>query len=55
MSGGTDAIRTHFRIRFDEAADDQQRGEIRRQLLKYCKLDTMAMVIIAHRRNQQLY
>ena len=25
-----------------------QKNEIKRQLIEYCKLDTMAMVIIAH-------
>jgi hypothetical protein len=48
VSGGTDAMRAYQRIRFDENLSIEQRDEIRRQLLQYCKLDTMAMVIIAN-------
>lgn len=48
VSGGTDAMRAYHRIRFDETLSIEQKDEIRRQLLQYCKLDTMAMVIIAY-------
>jgi hypothetical protein len=48
VAGGTDAMRAYFRIRFDNSLTEAQRNEVRRQLLGYCKLDTMAMVIIAH-------
>lgn len=46
VKGGTDAMRAYSRIRFDAALSPEQREELRRQLLQYCKLDTMAMVII---------
>lgn len=48
VAGGTDAMRAYHRIRFDDSLTDLQKSEIRRQLLEYCKLDTLAMVIIAH-------
>lgn len=48
VAGGTAAMRAYYRIRFDDSLSDAQRQEIKRQLLEYCKLDTMAMVIIAH-------
>lgn len=48
VSGGTDAMRAFQRIRFDDSLNESQKNEIQRQLLAYCKLDTMAMVIIAH-------
>jgi hypothetical protein len=48
VSGGTAAMRAYFRIRFDETLTIKQKDELRYQLLQYCKLDTMAMVIIAH-------
>ncbi|MDP2188527.1 MAG: DUF2779 domain-containing protein [Sphingobacteriaceae bacterium] len=48
VSGGTAAMRAYYRIRFDTSLSPAQRDEIKRQLLEYCKLDTMAMVIIAH-------
>jgi hypothetical protein len=48
VSGGTAAMRAYFRIRFDETLTIEQNDELRYQLLQYCKLDTMAMVIIAH-------
>lgn len=46
--GGTAAMRAYHRIRFDESLTEKQKDELRYQLLQYCKLDTMAMVIIAH-------
>lgn len=48
VSGGTAAMRAYFRIRFDDTLTAVQKDELRYQLLQYCKLDTMAMVIIAH-------
>lgn len=48
VAGGTEAMRAFQRIRFDETLSPSQKNEIKRQLLEYCKLDTMAMVIIAH-------
>ena len=48
VSGGTDAMRAYQRILFDNILSLEKKSEIRRQLLEYCKLDTMAMVIIAH-------
>ena len=47
VSGGTDAMRAFQRIRFDDSLTIKQKEELKRQLLQYCKLDTMAMVIIA--------
>jgi len=48
VSGGTAAMRAYHRIRFDESLSNKQKDELRYQLLQYCKLDTMAMVIIAY-------
>ena len=48
VNGGTDAMRAYQRIRFDDSLTTVQKEEIKNQLLNYCKLDTMAMVIIAH-------
>ena len=48
VAGGTEAMRAYQRIRFDDTLTQIHKDEIRRQLLEYCKLDTMAMVIIAH-------
>lgn len=48
VAGGTEAMRAYHRIRFDDSINQSQKDEIKRQLLQYCKLDTMAMVIIAH-------
>jgi hypothetical protein len=48
VAGGTEAMRAFERIRFDDSLSLDQKKEIKRQLLEYCKLDTMAMVIIAH-------
>jgi hypothetical protein len=48
VSGGTAAMRAYHRIRFDESLNEAQKDELRYQLLQYCKLDTMAMVIIAY-------
>ena len=48
VAGGTEAMRAFQRIRFDDTLSQSRKDEIKRQLLEYCKLDTMAMVIIAH-------
>ena len=48
VRGGTAAMRAYQRIRFDHILSDTDKQELRNQLLQYCKLDTMAMVIIAH-------
>lgn len=48
VSEGTAAMRAYQRIRFDDTLSTAQKDELRFQLLQYCKLDTMAMVIIAH-------
>lgn len=48
VSEGTAAMRAYSRIRFDETLSDDGRQRIREELLKYCELDTLAMVIIAH-------
>lgn len=48
VSGGTAAMRAYYRIRFDESLSGKQKDELRYQLSQYCKLDTMAMVIISH-------
>ncbi len=48
VSGGTAAMRAYYRIRFDDTLTETQKNELRYQLLQYCKLDTMAMVIIAY-------
>lgn len=48
VSGGTAAMRAYYRIRFDDSLLEKEKAELRYQLLQYCKLDTMAMVIIAH-------
>jgi len=48
VSGGTAAMRAYHRIRFDDTLSEDKRNELRYQLLQYCKLDTMAMVIIAY-------
>lgn len=48
VAGGTEAMRAYQRIRFEDSLNQSQKDEIKRQLLEYCKLDTMAMIIIAH-------
>lgn len=48
VNEGTAAMRAYQRIRFDDTLTTTQKEELRSQLLEYCKLDTMAMVIIAH-------
>ena len=48
VKGGTDAMRAYHRIRFDDSISGEHKDEIKRQLLQYCKLDTLAMVIIAY-------
>lgn len=48
VAGGTAAMRAYQRIRFDQTLSTLQKKELQSQLSAYCKLDTMAMVIIAH-------
>lgn len=48
VKGGTDAMRAYQRIRFDESISSKYKEELRKKLLSYCELDTMAMVIIAY-------
>lgn len=48
VNEGTAAMRAYQRIRFDDTLTTIQREELGSQLLEYCKLDTMAMVIIAY-------
>lgn len=48
VKGGTAAMRAYNRILFDNSIDNNQKSELKHQLLRYCELDTMAMVIIAH-------
>ena len=48
VNEGTAAMRAYQRIRFDDSLTTTQKEELRSQLLEYCKLDTMAMVIIAY-------
>ncbi|MHA8103779.1 DUF2779 domain-containing protein [Aquirufa nivalisilvae] len=46
VKGGTGAMRAYHRIRFDDSISSQYKEELKQRLLEYCKLDTMAMVII---------
>lgn len=46
VKGGTGAMRAYQRIRFDESISKDYKEELKHRLLEYCKLDTMAMVII---------
>jgi hypothetical protein len=48
VNQGTAAMRAYSRIRFDDSLSNKQKDELRNQLLQYCKLDTMAMVIIGY-------
>jgi hypothetical protein len=48
VKGGTAAMRAYYRILFDKSISNDQKNELRNQLLRYCELDTMAMVIIAY-------
>ncbi|WP_396161501.1 DUF2779 domain-containing protein [Flavobacterium sp.] len=48
VKGGTAAIRAYNRILFDNSIGDNQKNELKHQLLRYCELDTMAMVIIGY-------
>ncbi|MGY6560809.1 MAG: DUF2779 domain-containing protein [Luteibaculaceae bacterium] len=47
VKGGTEAMRAYYRIRFDPTLKPRERREVQKALLNYCKLDTMAMAIIA--------
>jgi hypothetical protein len=46
VKGGTAAMRAYQRIRFDQSISNEYKEELKLRLLEYCKLDTMAMVII---------
>lgn len=46
VKGGTGAMRAFYRIRFDNSITKGHKEELKNRLLEYCKLDTMAMVII---------
>jgi hypothetical protein len=46
VKGGTGAMRAFYRIRFDNSITMEHKEELKHRLLEYCKLDTMAMVII---------
>lgn len=46
VKGGTGAMRAFYRIRFDNSITKEHKEELKHRLLEYCKLDTMAMVII---------
>lgn len=41
-------MRADQRIRFDDSLSAAQKEDIKNQLLNYCRLATIAMVIIAH-------
>jgi hypothetical protein len=47
VKNGTGAMRAYEHVRYGLAAGDQaERKAIRRQLMRYCELDTAAMVMI---------
>ena len=46
VKGGTGAMRAFYRIRFDNSITKEHKEELKHRLLEYCKLDTMAMVVI---------
>lgn len=46
IKGGTAAMRAYYRVRFDHQISQGYKDELKNRLLEYCKLDTMAMVII---------
>ena len=48
VKGGTAAMRAYYRILFDNSISNEQKNELKNQLLRYCELDTMAMVIISY-------
>lgn len=50
VRGGTAAMRAYYhRIGFDDTLNEEKgNDELWYKLLQYCKLDTMAMVIIAY-------
>ncbi len=45
LADGGAAMTAYSRMQFEEM-DDYERGELRKALLKYCELDTLAMVMI---------
>ena len=48
VKGGTAAMRAYNRILFDNSINIDQKYELKHQLLRYCELDTMAMIIIGY-------
>lgn len=48
VHNGGAAMKAYFDIKFNQSFNHEEKEEIRRQLLQYCELDTMAMVIIAY-------
>ena len=47
VKNGTGAMRAYEHIRYGLAASDQAaRKSMRRQLMRYCELDTAAMVMV---------
>lgn len=48
VHNGTAAMKAYFDIKFNHSLNQAEKDEIKRQLLQYCELDTMAMVIIAY-------
>jgi hypothetical protein len=41
-------MRAYNRILFDNSINIDQKYELKHQLLRYCELDTMAMIIIGY-------
>ena len=48
VNEGTAAMKAYNDIRFNESLSTSEKQELKRQLLQYCELDTMAMVMIAN-------
>lgn len=48
VNDGTAAMKAYNDIRFNECLSTPEKQELKRQLLQYCELDTMAMVMIAN-------
>lgn len=47
VKDGTGAMRAYEHVRYGAAAKDERvRGDVRRQLLRYCQLDTAAMLMV---------
>jgi hypothetical protein len=48
VKGETEAMHAYYKIRFDDSLNAVQKNVLKMQLLRYCRLDTMAMFVIAH-------